>query len=323
MYLFYRKKMNVKKPSSIDDIQRLHMILVPDNHFKKRLFVVGKKRLPKIAKSKAKSTQREWALNVLSTTKETDIRDALIPMEYETKTKGTRIQPGSVPVAQGKYQINKEEHSTKLGFKLTEPKNLGKAQKELGIKKEATYVISVKNPDVKTPKYIDEKPNYPKTLQKKFADKRWIDVDDKRLLDYENTQILLIGADDSLEDFSPKITGTANVFKKLKVDKKLWPVETLQTGKFTRKAHKREPGTPEKDRTKGGRRGGKVAVNTVSAAGIAKSLKGIDFPAKKKDVVSYAKEHYANQKIVDTLKQLSSKTFNTMADIQKAVGEVR
>lgn len=71
--------------------------------------------------------------------------------------------------------------------------------REFEIKKEASYIISVKNPDIQVPGFAafsakDKRPHYPKYLKEKFSETRWIDVDNPKLMDNKNTQLLLIGA---------------------------------------------------------------------------------------------------------------------------------
>src|SRR5207237_10368742 len=63
------------------------------------------------------------------------------------------------------------------------------------IEKEASYGVAVKNPAVSTPGAPSaQPPEYPERLLDLFGERRWIDVDDPALLDYERVQILLLGA---------------------------------------------------------------------------------------------------------------------------------
>lgn len=78
----------------------------------------------------------------------------------------------------------------RAGLSIETAGKTGKAQKELGILREASYVISAKNPDVETSGFPDEKPDYPKKMKDLLAEERWIDVSDPELLDYENAQFL-------------------------------------------------------------------------------------------------------------------------------------
>jgi hypothetical protein len=53
-----------------------------------------------------------------------------------------------------------------------------------------------------------------------------------------------------------------------------------------------------------------------SAANIAKALSGINFPATKDDLVKWAREHNAEQDVIEVLQKLPSKgEYLTMADV--------
>lgn len=323
IYFFYRKKMGVTAPKKLDDVQRLYMILLPDNHKKSRLFIIGKKRMPEIHPGKSKPEEREWVMTILSTKKPEKLRDELKPVEYRTKTKGQRRQSASIPAAQGIYQIVKHKGHSEMVYEIKEPKKIGKAQRELGIRQQAGYIISVKNPKVNVPGFSNRQAKYPKSIQTRFAGLRWIDVDDPKILDYENTQILLIGARKNINDIQVSTKGKPNMFRKMKLDSKLWPTDTLKNGNFVASQTKLKAIKPRSSRTKGGRRGGKAALKTSSAAGIAKALKGISLPKNKKGIVDYANKNTDKDEIVSVLKEIPDRRFKTMADVQKAVGEVR
>lgn len=322
IYFFYRPKVNTRGVQSIDDVQRLHMVLAPDHSTTARLFLIGKKRMPEIMKGKSKSTAREWMMNDMSG-KPKEVGEALVPLEYTTRTKGEQEQGEAIPVGEGRYAIFTQEDSSRLAYRLSSPKSPGKAQSQLGILAEASYIISVRNPKIDVPGFPDAKPDYPKSLEKKFADKRWIDIDDGKLLDYINAQFLLIGAHDDLSEESISITGQATLFKTLGLKQREWPTEALKGGHFTEPEMQPEAKAPKNDRSKGGERGGKAATSAASAAGIAQSLKGIDFPCNKSDLVKQAHANQATDDIVDVLNDFPRREYKTMADIQKALGEIR
>jgi hypothetical protein len=60
----------------------------------------------------------------------------------------------------------------------------------------------------------------------------------------------------------------------------------------------------------------------VNPIEVEKSLKGIDFPAKKQDLVKHAQQQGANQEVLETIKQLPEEEFRNAADVAKAVGEI-
>jgi hypothetical protein len=70
-------------------------------------------------------------------------------------------------------------------------------------------------------------------------------------------------------------------------------------------------------------KGGHASAQTVSAAGIAQALGGIDFPAGKEDVVGYAESHDAPSEVVDALQNIPDREYTSMADLEKGFGDAR
>src|SRR5215210_1478041 len=198
IFFFYRPKVGTEEVKGIKDVQRFYMVTSPEDNDsnKYRLFLVGQKKLPEIVEGKSTSEEKNWALNILTTSNPDDIQKELMPAEYITETRGRRRLAAATPAGEGKYVIVKHDNHTELAYILELPEIPGPTQREFEIKKEASYIISVKNPDVKVPGFAasEKTPKYPKALKEKFADKRWINVDEPDLLGYENTQLLLIGA---------------------------------------------------------------------------------------------------------------------------------
>ena len=69
------------------------------------------------------------------------------------------------PAGEGKYAIVSHSGHAELPYVLELPKEIGEAQKELGIAKEAGHVITVINPKIpKRDEYLpttDDAPQYP------------------------------------------------------------------------------------------------------------------------------------------------------------------
>jgi hypothetical protein len=55
---------------------------------------------------------------------------------------------------------------------------------------------------------------------------------------------------------------------------------------------------------------------------VEKCLKGMNYPAKKNDLIKHAQQQGANQDILETLKDLREENFNSPVEVSKAVGEV-
>src|SRR5918996_407694 len=194
IFFFYRPKVDTEEVKDIKDVQRFYMVTSPEEEEEEekkndiyRLFLIGQKQLPEIIEGKSTSEEK-------------------------------------------KYKIVKHDNHTELAYLLELPEIPGPTQKEFEIKKEASYIISVKNPEVNIPGFAtvsEKKPEYPKHIKEKFGDRRWISIEDPQLLDYENTQVLLIGArkKDVEEELGIDINeeketlNSAELYKELKVKK--------------------------------------------------------------------------------------------------------
>lgn len=322
IHFFYRAKIDTGKPSDTDDLQRFYLALVPDDRKRARLFIVGRKQMPEIHVGESDPSERHWLL--LSETGTADeLGKALHPVRYDTKTRGERETPQAVPVGSGRYVIASRDDSTQLAYRLTAPETPGKAQKALNIEAEARYVVAVRNPSVKVPGFPDAEPDYPKDVAEKFADERWIDVSDSRLLDHENAQLVLIGAAEEAEPLETGFDRKADPFATFDLDPENWPDDALKGGAFVEAANEADPVEAEGDRTKGGRRGGPSAAKTDSAAGVASALKGVSFPSDRSGLVRKARDNDAPDEVIDLIESMPDREFETMADVSKAVGEVR
>jgi len=225
------------------------------------------------------------------------------------------------------------------------PEIPGPTQSEFEIRKEASYIVSVKNPKIKVPGFAafseNKKPEYPKHLMEKFGDRRWISVDDPKLLNYENTQLLLIGArkkdvEEELGidiDVEKETANTAELFKELKILKDQTPLKPLFEGRFPVEGEipmvqEIKKLSPEETPGRGGKIGGKIASSSsVSASAVAKILSGIRFPKNKQQLVEYAEQNknrvFNSDILILTLKELNETRFDNMHDVEKALGEIR
>jgi Protein of unknown function (DUF2795) len=60
-----------------------------------------------------------------------------------------------------------------------------------------------------------------------------------------------------------------------------------------------------------------------SPANVQKYLKGIDYPAKKQQLVETAKKNGAPQEVVQVIQQIPNQEFNGPQDVVKAFGDMR
>jgi hypothetical protein len=350
IFFFYRPKVDAEEVENIKDVQRFYMVTSTKEKKKQkdiyRLFLIGQKQLPEIVEGKSTSEEKNWALNTLTTFNPNDILNEFSPAEYTTETRGRRRLAAAVPAGEGNYVIVKHDNHTELAYILELPETPGPTQREFEIKKEASYIISVKNPEIKIPGFStfssDKKPEYPKHLKERFGDRRWINVQDSELLNYENTQVLLIGAkkkDVEVElgidiEEQKETDRSADLFKELKLRKEQIPLKPLLKGKFPSKKEipvaqeVKQLSKEEYPGSKGGKKGGKVAATkSASAAALAKMLAGIRFPKNKTELLDWTKEHKSKVKeaeqIITTIQEMPDRKYQNMADVERALGEIR
>jgi hypothetical protein len=344
VFFIYRPKVDTEEVEDLKDVQRFYMITAPEDNTRYRLFLIGQKQLPEIVEGKSTSEEKNWALNILTTSNPKDIQRELLPAEYTTETRGKRRLAAAVPAGEGKYVIAKHDNHTEFAYVLELPETPGPTQREFELKKEASYIISVKNPDVKVPGFVasEKNPDFPKTLKEKFGDKRWINVEEPDFLNYENTQLLLIGArkknvEEELGidlDEEKETEKSSDLFKELKVRKDQVPLKPLLKGKFPSKEEVplsqevKQLSKEEYPGTKGGKIGGRAAATkSTSAAAIAKLLSGIEFPKNKNELVECAKENKDKvdnaELVINTVRELPTKTYRSMIDVQKALAKIR
>jgi hypothetical protein len=248
IYFFYRPKKGADEVKGIEDVRRFFMVTAPEKSENKttdknqfyRLFVIGKKSLPEIRKSEARASERYWARVGGIFNDPNELTKDLLSDEFR---KGDAARP----VGEGKYAIVKHQNHAELAYILEMPKEPGEAQRELGIEKEASYIISVINPKRPAPTgypSTDEPPKYPQEVFKEFNEtENFVSLaKDTKFIDYQNAQIILIGAREGKDVIKNELgveipegqspQSAADIFDKLKVRKDQVPVRPLTEGKL-------------------------------------------------------------------------------------------
>ena len=79
LFFFYRPKIDANQVKELEDIQRFYMVTSTEKNGKPpsenihRLFLLGQKQLPEIVEGKSTSKERNWALNILTSSNPEDI----------------------------------------------------------------------------------------------------------------------------------------------------------------------------------------------------------------------------------------------------------
>ncbi|CAM1509034.1 Fc.00g027730.m01.CDS01 [Cosmosporella sp. VM-42] len=207
VYFFIRGRVNIEKPTEVNDIARSYMLLRPiDNDAKlgegtlgdagnTRLLALPKKVLPESGKDRFMVF-----IEKSGTSYEELKKEFLASSDYETKTAGTRHTPAATPVGEGVYAMTTTGRESHLAYMLTLPEKLEEVQKELGLKEKGSFIISTKNPQYPGPANarLTQGPDFPKEMQDEFRSLRWLPSKPDHF-NYVNSQILLVGESSGIE----------------------------------------------------------------------------------------------------------------------------
>src|SRR5919112_1525937 len=214
IYFFYRPKVRTEEVKSIDDIRRFFIVTAAEEQ-----------RI----ENKTEKRGQLYRLIVVGKKSLPQIR----------KSEARRSERYWARVG-GIFEDSKEM-----------PKELGEAQKELGIEKEASYIITVINPKNAVPQgypSAEQPPKYPESVLKQFNEsENFVSLARNiHYIDYQDAQIILIGAREGrdiikkeigieIEDINEKETqesSTADIFTDLRIRKEQVPIKPLIEGKL-------------------------------------------------------------------------------------------
>ncbi len=239
VFFFYRPLIEEKKPKGFQDVGRFFMLLHPEEGKQYRLLVIGKKKMPE----EKGHESREWGF-VESVESDIDaIKEEIEGGKYRTKTRGEKEIPRARPAGEGVYSIVLHEDHTHLAYALELPEKLDEVQKDLNIKKEGDYIVSVKNPESSSPAGAGlkekQKADLPNHLQDKFGGRRFVPANPPDFLNFEGSEIILIesgkGVSSDLElnlDPQDESIHSAEVFSDLRLEKAAAIVGPLFEGQW-------------------------------------------------------------------------------------------
>lgn len=171
IYFFIRARVNIDKPSDVDEVARTYFLLRPISRDAKlgegpigdagntRLVALPKKQLPLSGKDRFMAFVEKSGISYGTIKSE-----FLAGADYETKTVGTRHTPAATPVGEGVYAITTTGRDSHLVYIVTLPEKLGQVQKDLGLKERGSFILSTKNPQHEGPANarLPKDPEYPK-----------------------------------------------------------------------------------------------------------------------------------------------------------------
>ncbi|RIB00573.1 hypothetical protein C2G38_2157487 [Gigaspora rosea] len=226
----------VENPTSIDDVQRLYLVLIPSlvrsslekepvSSFaqelstgkldvetesgkeaigKTRVIILGKKKLPEINKHDCFWGFVDQAFNNLE-----DVKKFFTPSEYRL-------------LGRGAYDIVDHHNRSHLAYVLEIPEDPFKLQLDFNISKKGSYALTVKNPDIANPRNTgltdNEKAAFPEHLMNHFRGRRFISLPTTNFLDYNGAEVLFIGArNDIVDELGQEVGGELEEFAELEL----------------------------------------------------------------------------------------------------------
>lgn len=207
----YRPRVERDEPEDLTDVQRLLILLAPDDSEFERLIVIGRKRLPK-----SERRERFWGFVDLQLTSY-DMSAALSAHIYRTTTRGVRHLPAARALATGNYDLIAHGSHTHLRWWVTAPEPEDPVVREIDIDPAGDYIVTVANPDPAAwgllhppdlqSTLFDELethitiPNpFPPSLQLRFHGTRYAQVDSSEWLDHPGSELVFVGTGDSPTD---------------------------------------------------------------------------------------------------------------------------
>lgn len=240
LYFLYRPRVGQEVTEGLEEIQRLFMVLRPREGGRYRRIVIGRKQLPEPQRS---GQERFWAFVDTITGRGADLAERAGREIRETKTRGERVQPQDRPVGEGVYAISRHHDHTHFSYQLELPRHRGEPHAELNVEPQASYVISVKDPEQPAPRDAGlssgKKARLPRELHQRFAGRRFVPVDPPDFLDHEGVEIVLVAASGAVaEELRAEMPDeqedaeTADIFEQLRLDRDRHPTEPLLRGEW-------------------------------------------------------------------------------------------
>ncbi len=241
IYFFYRPQTGETHPEDLGDVQRMYMVLSPEEKARYRLAVIGRKRLPDPAR---KGRGRFWGFIDQVTGAPEPIRDELKSPRPGPDTPEEVRTPAARPVGEGLYRIFKHKDHTHLVYSLELPQKPGEAQDLFRVEDEASYIIIVKNPrkggrSAESGLGEGERADFPEDLQQAFHGEDFGSAEPPDLLDYRGAEFILVSASEDIsEEFGIELQperetqDTADIFTDLKLQRGENPVKPLFEGRM-------------------------------------------------------------------------------------------
>ena len=201
----YRPRVEQFHAEDLGDVQRLLLLLSPEETAYERLIAIGRKRIPR-----SRKRDRFWGYVDLVLAPY-DMNAALGAQVYGTKTRGLRHLPAAVAFASGSYDITTHGPHSHLRWTIDRVESHDPVAADLSLEREADYIVTVANPDPAAwdlealpdlqSELFDElelhvtiPTPFPPALQTRFRNRRFAQLDSAEWLQHPGAELVFVGA---------------------------------------------------------------------------------------------------------------------------------
>jgi hypothetical protein len=191
IFFFHRPGLEAPRSPDGEELERFFLVLHPLRRKQYRLLTLGKRRLPPPLKSgaPARGGERFWVRVDGLPQAPSELRAALGAFKPEGAPPGVPALPPARPAGDGVYALARHGDHVHLAYILEHPDRAGPLQRELGIEEEASFIVTVKNPE-----FIERAggPDYPPELAARFQERKYLPLDPPGFLDFPGAEMLFI-----------------------------------------------------------------------------------------------------------------------------------
>jgi hypothetical protein len=201
----YRPRVEEQHPDELADVQRMLIVLEPEDRERFRLIALGRKRLPATGRH-----ERFWGFVDAVLDHPQDMEALLGAQTYGTKTLGVRHLPSARLIGDGTYALEQHDDHTHLAYTLDRIEYADPVVVDLFLEPSASFIVAVANPDptawdlIETPplqqELFDEAEvhvliptTFPPTLQVRFRGRRYAQIDHVEWLEHAGAELIFIG----------------------------------------------------------------------------------------------------------------------------------
>jgi hypothetical protein len=238
VFFFHRPGLEAPVSAEGEALEPFFLVLHPLRQPRYRLLTLGKRRPPPPRKNGAPARGGDRFRARIDGLPETPsaLRLALGSHKPEGIPPGVPALPPARPAGDGVYVLARHGNHVHLAYILKHPDRAGDLQRRLGIEEEASFIVTIRNPE-----YIEGPagPEYPPALLALFGERKYLPADPPALLDAQGAELLLIAVRRAVGkelgiSLDPQDEGrrSAEMVKELRATRRDAPVEPLFEGEW-------------------------------------------------------------------------------------------